>query len=134
MTPNISTKRRWEVFETHDNKCVVCGSSNRLEIHHLVAKHKLILKLGLQDDPRYKEVLIGSDHPENLVPLCHVCHDLATFWINPNKYSHRMEVYKALVDRQDQIAMILDRIQRSRDIRLMVASQKKQTSPNDKTR
>ena len=49
--------RRDEVLERYGGKCANCGSSDDLEIHHIVP-----VALG------------GTDNVTNLIPLCHVCH------------------------------------------------------------
>jgi hypothetical protein len=53
-------KRRAAVMKRDGNRCVFCGSSEKLSVHHKVkAKHG------------------GTDHPDNLVTLCGRCHRLA---------------------------------------------------------
>jgi len=49
---------RSAVMERDSNKCQLCGSTELLEVHHVMPRH-----LG------------GSDHPFNLVTLCRFCHD-----------------------------------------------------------
>lgn len=46
------------VLERDGNRCQMCGSTEHLEIHHIMPRHR-----G------------GADHPYNLVVLCAACHD-----------------------------------------------------------
>lgn len=46
------------VLERDRSRCQMCGSTDRLEVHHIMLRH-----CG------------GADHPYNLVVLCAACHD-----------------------------------------------------------
>jgi hypothetical protein len=47
----------WEILKRDEHKCQWCGSSQVMEVHHIIPR-----RAG------------GSDHPHNLVTLCHACH------------------------------------------------------------
>lgn len=47
----------WYIKERDGEKCVDCGATGNLEVHHIIPR-----KDG------------GSDHPANLKTLCHDCH------------------------------------------------------------
>lgn len=57
---NTSDRFRNQVIELHGDKCVNCGSQDRVEFHHIVP-----VALG------------GTDAPSNVVPLCYTCHKAA---------------------------------------------------------
>ena len=54
---NIPNDRRKEVYRRDGWACILCGSGQYLQIHHVI--------------PRGRG---GSDFPENLVTLCSICH------------------------------------------------------------
>ena len=56
----FQTKHRDEILERYNHRCANCGSTDDLEIHHIVP-----VSLG------------GRDVIENLVPLCSSCHKAA---------------------------------------------------------
>lgn len=61
MKNKIPLKRRNDIIFYHQNRkrhCEICHSKKRLTIHH-----KLPKELG------------GLDNPENLMTLCHKCHE-----------------------------------------------------------
>lgn len=51
-------------LERAENKCVVCGSGNTLEVHHIIPLGKL--------EPRWKN---AKNDQSNLKVLCRVCHE-----------------------------------------------------------
>lgn len=57
---NTTDRFRNQLIEFHGNKCVNCGSQDRVEFHHIVP-----VALG------------GTDTPSNVVPLCYKCHKAA---------------------------------------------------------
>lgn len=61
--PRIKVSReRWkELRAVKDGPCRICGQQPPNELHHL-----------------YSRARGGDDVPENLVPLCTVCHDAVT--------------------------------------------------------
>lgn len=42
-----------------EDECWACGSDAKIEMHHIHPRSAL-----------------GSDHPDNLIPLCFICHSL----------------------------------------------------------
>lgn len=56
---NISKETRKDIYKREGYTCAVCGSNRQLEIHHVVKRSR-----G------------GSNDPQNLVCLCHICHCL----------------------------------------------------------
>jgi 5-methylcytosine-specific restriction endonuclease McrA len=56
--PKNWDKLRWWVFKRDGYKCQSCGSKHKLECHHIKA-------VGMG----------GSHHPNNLITLCHTCHE-----------------------------------------------------------
>lgn len=57
---NTTDRFRNQLIEFHGDKCINCGSSDRVEFHHIVP-----VALG------------GTDTPSNIVPLCYICHKAA---------------------------------------------------------
>lgn len=57
----ISAHTKIAVLNRHDWKCVNCGTTEELELHHVVP-----LEIG------------GNDIAENIVPLCYYCHKAVT--------------------------------------------------------
>jgi len=57
---NTTDRFRNQLIELHGDKCVNCGSQDRVEFHHIVP-----VALG------------GTDAPSNVVPLCYKCHKAA---------------------------------------------------------
>jgi 5-methylcytosine-specific restriction endonuclease McrA len=128
----LSTEVRNEVYERDKGRCVVCGSYQNLEFHHLIERHREILKNDLSSDPRYKGIVIGTHEAKNVVLICQKCHYLHTYWINPkwwkSSYVKEMKLvhgswkepkakqlfpgqtYSALVHKQRMIDSALDTI------------------------
>ncbi|QRF74590.1 hypothetical protein Thermo_00073 [Thermoplasmatales archaeon] len=79
----LSTKVKNEVYDRDNGRCVVCGSYQNLEFHHLIGRHRELLKHDLLSDPRYKDTVIGTHEAKNIVLICQKCHYLHTFWLNP---------------------------------------------------
>lgn len=55
----ISKETRKAIYRREGYECAVCGSTRQLEIHHMIKRSR-----G------------GSNKPENLICLCHICHSL----------------------------------------------------------
>lgn len=109
MSSYLPKAVRLEVRRRDGGKCVICQSEKSLEYAHLVAKHRGILKEGLRDDPRYRNVMLGADEPANIVLLCHRCHNLSTWWINPKRYDR--QTYRKLRREQNRISYRLKEIE-----------------------
>lgn len=58
----ISKDMKAEIIRLHGNACLNCGSTEDIELHHVVG-----LELG------------GNHVASNIVPLCHTCHKAVTF-------------------------------------------------------
>lgn len=54
---DISPKVRREVMERDGHKCIICGSTNNLQVAHYVSRARL-----------------GLGIPQNLAVMCGVCH------------------------------------------------------------
>jgi len=64
LKPDSYRKLRIEVLERDGWRCQSCGSSDRLEVHHLRSRGRL-----------------GDDKDENLITLCADCHrDIHRSW------------------------------------------------------
>ena len=57
--PDNWNKLRYYVFKRDGFRCQRCGSRVNLECHH-------IIPLGMG----------GTNHPNNLITLCHRCHEM----------------------------------------------------------
>lgn len=76
-----SDKKRERILK-RDKKCVICGNSSHLEVHHILA-----IYLG------------GDESEENLITLCKVCHKLAPETGKEDFISYMMNPYKDVMDR-----------------------------------
>ena len=54
---SITKETRKDIYRREGYQCAVCGSNRQLEIHHVIKRSR-----G------------GSNNPQNLVCLCHLCH------------------------------------------------------------
>jgi len=87
--PYLKAATKRAVYQRDLGRCVVCGSTEKLEYHHLLQVHRGIQKNNLENEPRYKNVKIGTDDISNIILLCQKCHYLHTFWINPMWFGKR---------------------------------------------
>ena len=53
-------RKREDCFASYGKMCAVCGSTQKLEVHHLTYDN------------------IGDEKPYELIPLCHACHERMT--------------------------------------------------------
>ena len=56
----VSITIRREIFHRDNHRCMKCGRSKQLEVHHIL--------------PVYQK---GLNHPDNLITLCRKCHEEA---------------------------------------------------------
>lgn len=80
----LSATTRNDVYERDGGKCVICGSRENLEFHHLIGRHRGIIDNNLQENERYRGLVIGSNESRNIVLICSKCHYLHTCWLNTN--------------------------------------------------
>ena len=63
--------KRAEIFKRDNYSCVLCGSHKNLEVHHIYPYSK------------FPELKLYN---ENLITLCHQCHQKQTAIFHPNKW------------------------------------------------
>ena len=80
-TPTVSDKTYYKVFNTCEGKCVLCGISKGLELHHVLGRGK-----DLTDNYRY------------CVMLCSNCHHNIVHKSNKKYRKILLELCKALYE------------------------------------
>jgi len=92
-------KNNWRKFRKHvmkkyNDKCVLCGSTENLEVHHILPKSKY---------PQYEFYI------NNCVPLCKSCHQPITLEFLPSNE-------KYVLNRIKQLNLSFDDIINNKDV------------------
>lgn len=79
----VSKSKRKSILKNYNNSCLLCGSSEKIELHHILERN-----------------YSGGTEEDNLVPLCHNCHveihsnDEKRMQLMPLRYRRIKEILK----------------------------------------
>ena len=82
---NLTHKQREWVRSRDGRKCVLCGSTKRLECHHVVPYSVAVYELNWTPE--------RANNPDNLVMLCQQCHTITHGKVWDNDKENRFAVY-----------------------------------------
>lgn len=83
MKSSLWSSKREKRLQIDKNECRLCGSKDRLEVHHKPESYKKIPNESVEDD---------------LTTLCVLCHDLITNRIRELRYSNKPIVTETHTD------------------------------------